>query len=163
MSRPTNETMDHALSILALSLHHKHRLNYDFFASNPFGSPEEVDRDVQLMQTAQSNLNDHISSIISQRRTYRNTIASRIYTIPLEILTRILSELIEDDEWNPERLHALACVSKYWSSIVLSTPQLWTVVKYDTGQYSRNKPPLWKLALKKSMQLPISCQIHAPE
>ncbi|KAG9032688.1 hypothetical protein FRB95_001116 [Tulasnella sp. JGI-2019a] len=115
------------------------------------------------MQAVQSSLNDRISSIISQRRTYRNTIASRIYTIPLEIFTRILLESIEEVEWDLERLHALACVSKYWSSIVLSTPQLWTVVRYETGQYSSDPPHLWKIALKRSMQLPISCQIHARE
>ncbi|KAG8983613.1 hypothetical protein FRB94_005445 [Tulasnella sp. JGI-2019a] len=68
MNRPTNENMDRALSLLALSLNHGHD---DFFAnSNTLGSPEEIDQDVRLMQAVQSSLNNRISIIISKRHSY---------------------------------------------------------------------------------------------
>ncbi|KAG9034216.1 hypothetical protein FRB95_013497 [Tulasnella sp. JGI-2019a] len=71
MNRPTNENMDRALSLLALSLNHGHGANYDFFAnSNTLGSPEEIDQDVRLMQAVQSSLNNRISIIISKRHSY---------------------------------------------------------------------------------------------
>ncbi|KAG9032686.1 hypothetical protein FRB95_001114 [Tulasnella sp. JGI-2019a] len=95
MFHPINETIDHALSILALSLNDEYGLNYNIFSSNAPGSSKEVDRDVQLMQAIQSSLNDCIPTIMSQRRTYRNTTTSKVYTIPLEIFTRIISESIE--------------------------------------------------------------------
>ncbi|KAG8999922.1 hypothetical protein FRB94_005767 [Tulasnella sp. JGI-2019a] len=149
MIRRTNEAIDHALSILALGLDDKHRLSYNFFSSTTLGSSEEVDRDVQLIQVAQSSLNDRIPTIISQRHTYHNTITSRIHTIPLEIFTRILLESIEEVGWSLKHLHTLACVSKYWTLVVLSTPRPWTIVKYNTGR-SSDLLNSWELALRKN-------------
>ncbi|KAG9032697.1 hypothetical protein FRB95_001125 [Tulasnella sp. JGI-2019a] len=120
---------------------------------------EEVGPDIQLMKGVQSSLNDRISGIIAQRRTHRNSITSRIYTIPLEIFTRILSESIDIKNWNTRHLHTLARVSKYWAITVLSTPELWPIVKYNTGRSPKRH--LWYRALKISKQLLISCQIYA--
>ncbi|KAG9023305.1 hypothetical protein FRB95_013268 [Tulasnella sp. JGI-2019a] len=95
-----------------------------------------------------------------QHYSYRNSIAPKIHTIPSEIFTRILLASTEEVEtWSLEHLHTLTYVCKYWSSVVLSTPQLWTVVKYDDSSSDH----LWKLAVERSRQLPISCQINVGE
>ncbi|KAG8991068.1 hypothetical protein FRB94_012879 [Tulasnella sp. JGI-2019a] len=159
MNRPSDEAIDQALSILALSLNDKDKPDYNVFAPDIHGSTEEVDRDIQLMKGVQSSLNDRISGIITQRPTYRNTIMSKIYMIPSEIFTRILSESIDIKNWNTQHLHTLARVSKYWATTVLSTPELWPIIKYNTGRSAQRH--LWYRALKISKQLLISCQIHS--
>ncbi|KAG9005894.1 hypothetical protein FRB94_001169 [Tulasnella sp. JGI-2019a] len=72
--------------------------------------------------------------------------------LPTEIVIRILEHVIQPSEWTIESLRDLALVSKYFLSLVTSTPALWAVAKYD-GLHGLDLP---LLALSKSGIVPLT-------
>ncbi|KAG8875312.1 translational activator of GCN4 [Tulasnella sp. 331] len=54
-----------------------------------------------------------------------------IHSLPIEITTRILEHVISPADWSFDRLRTIALVSKSFLSLVISTPTLWAVARYD--------------------------------
>ncbi|KAG8862294.1 U3 snoRNP protein [Tulasnella sp. 330] len=120
-------------------------------------SLSQVDRAVQTLMAALDAFRCHIKDHISRYNIHRNTIASKIYQLPIELLSRIFLLSVPLKDWSVGRLKILAQVSKRWKDVVTGTPELWAVAKMASQTEASG---LWithlDLALRKSRNLPLT-------
>lgn len=129
---PTSDAIERALWLLLENINDQNRTGHSLSTpATMLGTSERLEARVEVLRMMQKGLVERLSSQISKDIAYRNSITSIVHRLPLEIFSWILILTKGLETWDPHTLRNLAMVSGYWFNVVMSTPQLWAVVKYD--------------------------------
>ncbi|KAG8862289.1 hypothetical protein FRB96_001868 [Tulasnella sp. 330] len=121
-------------------------------------SSSQIDHIRETVTVALESFQLYIHEKLARYSLHRNTVGSKSYELPVELLSHILRLSVPLEDWSVERLQELAQVSRRWKDIVTSTPKLWAVAKVTNHQDPSGLS--WRthldLALRMSHNSPLS-------